>query len=99
MITELQPVSFRATENFVELLLAGAAFFAIAWQKQVDLFKLALLAMACVVAFRTMRDSWFLCVSAAACIADTGMRTAERGQEDTPLELVIEAVALAADTS
>ena len=87
MITELQPVSFRATENFVELLLAGAAFFAIAWQKQVDLFKLALLAMACVVAFRTMRDSWFLCVSAAACIADTGMRTAERGQEDTPLEL------------
>ena len=87
MITELQPLSFRATENFVELLLAGTAFFAIAWQKRVDLFKLALMAMACVVAFRTMRDSWFLCVSAAACIADTRPETTEREKEDKPLEL------------
>ncbi|MGA3128950.1 MAG: hypothetical protein ABSD13_19825, partial [Candidatus Korobacteraceae bacterium] len=99
MITELQPVSFRATENFVELLLAGAAFFAIAWQKRVDLFKLAIMAMVCVVAFRTMRDSWFLCVIAAACIADTRVETAEREREDRPLELagvlVTVAVALA----
>jgi hypothetical protein len=87
MITELQPLSFRATENFVELLLAGTAFFAIAWQKRVDLFKLALMSMACVVAFRTMRDSWFLCVIAAACIADTRIAADEREQEDTPLEL------------
>ena len=87
MITELQPLSFRATENFVELLLAGTAFFAIAWQKRVDLFKLALMSMACVVAFRTMRDSWFLCVIAAACIADTRITADEREQEDPPLEL------------
>lgn len=87
MITELQPLSFRAYENFVELLLAGAAFFGIAWQKRVDLFKLALTAMACVVAFRTMRDSWFLCVIAAACIADTRVGADEREQEDRPLEL------------
>lgn len=87
MITELQPLSFRANENFVELLLGGTAFFAIAWQKRVDPFKLALMAMACVIAFRTMRDSWFLCVMAAACIAGSRMATTERGQEDKPLEL------------
>jgi hypothetical protein len=87
MITELQPLSFRASENFVELLLAGTAFFAIAWQKRVDLFKLALMAMGCIVAFRTMRDSWFLCVIAAACIADSRMVATEREQEDKPLEL------------
>ncbi len=87
MITELQPLSFRAFENVVELLLAGAAFFAIARQKRVDLFKLALMAIACVVAFRTMRDSWFLCITAAACIADSSRGTREREREDTPLQL------------
>jgi len=95
MITELQPLSFRAYENFVELLLSGTAFFAIACKKRVDLFKLALMAMACVVAFRTMRDSWFLCVIAAACIADTRMEAAEREQEDRPFELAGLLVAVA----
>jgi len=87
MIKELQPLSFRAYEHYVELLLAGAAFFAVGWQKKIDLFKLALLAMACVVAFRTMRDSWFLCIAAAACIADAGAADAEREPQETPWEL------------
>ncbi len=52
-------------------MLAGAAFFTLGRQKRVDLFKLALLTVASVVAFRTMRDSWFLCITAAACIADS----------------------------
>jgi hypothetical protein len=86
-IQELQPLSFRGYENFVELLLAGAAFFAVGWQKKINLFKLALLAMACVLAFHTMRDSWFLCVIAAACIADAAGPGAEREREETPLEL------------
>ena len=87
MIKELQPLSFRGYENFVELLLAGAAFFAVAWQKKVDLFKLALMVMVSMVAFRTMRDSWFLCVAAAACIADLPAEASERDEKDTPLEL------------
>ena len=69
-IKELQPLSFRTYENYAELLLAGAAFFTVAWQKKIDVFKVLLLLMACVVALRTMRDSWFLCVAAVACIAD-----------------------------
>jgi len=88
MIKELQPLSFRAYENYVELLLAGAAFFTVAWQKKVDLFKLALLAMACVAAFRTMRDSWFLCVAAAACIADVPAEATESRRRESVLELL-----------
>ena len=87
MIQELQPLSFRGVENFVALLLAGAAFFAVAWQKKVDLFKLALLVMSSVVAFRTMRDCWFLCIVAAACIADVARDEAKREPAETPLQL------------
>lgn len=70
VIIELQPLSFRLFSNFIELFLAAAGFYAVGWRKKIDPFKLALLAVACVVSFRTMRDAWFICFSAAACIAD-----------------------------
>jgi hypothetical protein len=69
-IREFMALNFRAVSHYVELMLAGAAFFTLGRQKRVDLFKLALLSVASAVAFRTMRDSWFLCMTAAACIAD-----------------------------
>lgn len=87
IIKELQPLGFRAYENYAELLLAGAAFFAIAWRRRIDLFKLALMVMAAVVAFRTMRDSWFMSVAAVACIADKETEAAQRDEPETPLEL------------
>ena len=71
MIMELQPLNFRAGSHYVQLLLMGFAFFVVGRQSKVDLFKLALLAIASVVAFRTMRDAWFICIPAAACIADS----------------------------
>jgi hypothetical protein len=71
MIMELQPLNFRAGSHYVQLLLMAFAFFAVGRQRKVDAFKLALLAVAGVVAFRTMRDAWFICIPAAACIADT----------------------------
>jgi hypothetical protein len=70
VISELQPLSFRGYSHFVELFIGAAGFYAIGWRKKLDLFKLTLLAFAAVLAFRTMRDAWFLCFSAAACIAD-----------------------------
>jgi hypothetical protein len=70
MINELQPLSFRYIEHYVQLLLTAAAFFVIGWQKKIDPFKLALLIVASLVSYRTMRDSWFICICAAACIAD-----------------------------
>ncbi len=71
MIIELQALNFHAVAHYIELLLAATAFYVLARARQVGLFKLALLTIASVVAFRTMRDSWFLCIPAAACIADS----------------------------
>jgi hypothetical protein len=70
MIVELQPLSFRFSNHFVQLLLTGGGFIAIGWQKKLDPFKVALLIFASVVGFRTTRDGWFLAITAAAFIAD-----------------------------
>jgi len=70
VISELQPLSFLGSSHFAELFIGAAGFYAVGWRKKIDLFKLTLLTFAVVVAFRTMRDAWFLCFSAAACIAD-----------------------------
>lgn len=87
VIVELQPLSFRYTSEFLELLIAAAGFFAIGWQAKrsrsnensirLDLFKLVLVAAGVVVAFRTMRDGWFICLPAAACVADAFRAWAE----------------------
>jgi len=94
-IREFRSLSFRAYSNYVELLLAGAAYFALGRQKRVDLFKLGLLAVASMVAFRTMRDSWFLCIAAAACIADASRKEAEPEPGETVLQKAGLAAALA----
>ncbi len=70
MITELQALSFEGVSHFIELLLAAGAFFALGWKKKIDPFKFALLAVASAFAFRATRDAWFLCITAAATIAD-----------------------------
>ena len=77
-IREFRALNFRAYSHYVELLLAAAAFFTLGRQKRVHYFNLALLTVASILAFRTMRDSWFLCITAAACIADS------RGEEAEP---------------
>jgi hypothetical protein len=70
IISELQPLNFRSYSHFVELFLAAGGFYAVGWRNRIDPFKLLLLVVASLVAFRTMRDAWFICFSAAACIAD-----------------------------
>ncbi len=70
MIRELQALSFAFFHQWIELLLAVTAYFALGWKKKLDPFKLALLIFASVFAFRTWRDTWFICVTAAAIIAD-----------------------------
>ena len=82
MIRELQALSFQYFNQYVELLLAIGAYFAIGWKKKINLFKLALLIIATVFAFRTWRDAWFICVVAAAIIAD--FPPAENQREDRP---------------
>jgi hypothetical protein len=86
IIRELQALNFRLARHYVQLLLTGAAFFALGRQRRIDLFKLALLVFAAVVAFRTSRDSWFLCITAAACLADFPADETERDRPETPYE-------------
>ena len=84
MIIELQSLSFHYFNQYVELLLAIGAYFALGWQKKIDPFKFALLVFASVFAFRTWRDAWFLCVIAAAVIVDFPASNAE---DDSPIRL------------
>jgi len=70
IILELQSLHFRATTHYVLLMLVAAGFYAIGWPKKLDLFRLALLIISALVAFRTARDAWFVCIVAAACITD-----------------------------
>ena len=95
IIMELQPLSFRGPSNFLELFLAAGGFYAIGWQRKIDLFKLLLLVVASIVAFRTMRDGWFLCFSAGACIADLPAPPAQVDRAPSWTELVATACALA----
>jgi hypothetical protein len=69
VIHELQAVDFRNPQHFFELGLAGAAMAAIGWQRRLDPYKLVLMVIAAAVGFRTGRDSWFVCIPAAACLA------------------------------
>lgn len=94
VIIELQPLSFRIFSNYIELFLAAAGFYAVGWQKKLDPFKLALLAVASVLAFRTMRDAWFLCVSAAACIADFSAAENVAHRNDSWKEIAVAAAAV-----
>jgi len=82
MIIELQALGFKYFNQYLELLLAIGAYFALGWQKKMDPFKLALLLFASVFAFRTWRDAWFICVTAAAVIADF---PAPEAESDRPL--------------
>ena len=85
-IIELQPLSFRLSSNYAQLLLTVFAFFAVGWRRRIDLFKLALLTVCSVVAYRTMRDAWFIVIPAAACIADFSPPEEEREAAENWLE-------------
>lgn len=86
IIIELQPLSFRTGSNFVQLLLTAGGFCAIAWRKKLDLFKLALMIVASCLAFRTMRDCWFVSITAAAFIADFPTPEVERARGESVTE-------------
>jgi len=70
-LIEFQHLSFQIPSQYIELLLAITGFFALGWQKKIDPFKLSLLILATVFAFRTWRDAWFVCLVSAAILADT----------------------------
>ncbi|MGB8063569.1 MAG: hypothetical protein WCF26_16870 [Candidatus Sulfotelmatobacter sp.] len=93
-IGEFQALRFRNYSDFVQLLLTGFAFYALGSQKRLDPFLLALLSIASIVGFRTARDSWFICIPAAACIAEA-LEGGKRAYSDTIAEKLGLAVVVA----
>ena len=77
LIVELQAPDFRSPEHFILLLIVAGAFFTLGWQRCRDPFKLALLVVSALVAFRMQRDSWFVCIPALTMIAERKLATAE----------------------
>lgn len=99
VIIELQPLSFRGYSHYAQLLLTAFGFFAVGWaaslRKQIDLFKLAMMTICSLVAYRTMRDAWFIAIPAAACIADFPCSEAEREPAENWIENLGVAAAVA----
>jgi hypothetical protein len=86
IIRELQPLTFTASNQLVELLLTAAGFYALGWGKKLDLFKLALMIAASFLAFRTVRDCWFVSTTAAAFIADFPVHDSNPDRGESPAE-------------
>jgi hypothetical protein len=95
MIQELAAFSFKIFTHYFLLLLVAGAFYAVGWRKKLDLFKLLLLVVASIIAFRTQRDAWFLGITAASFIADLPNRKSDGAPVLRPLELAIGGVVLA----
>ncbi|MGE5220469.1 MAG: hypothetical protein ACM3SP_25980 [Chloroflexota bacterium] len=69
-IAELHPMFFRAPQDWIVLLLALAAAFALGWGRGWRPFPLLLLLMAALLAFRARRDAWVLALVALATIGE-----------------------------
>ncbi len=91
MIQELQALTFTSIEQFVLVLLTASAFFAVGWQRKLDLFKLSLLIAATIIAFRSARDAWFVAICAVMFLADLRARQDSTKQaspkQDLPKEV------------
>jgi hypothetical protein len=67
---EMQALDFRRPQHFVLLLVVMAAFLALGRQRSRDLFKLGVMGIFVMLAFRVQRDVWCVVFPAIAVIAD-----------------------------
>jgi len=69
-IADEHAMNFRQPQHYVLLLLAMSAFLALGRRRSRDPFKLALMIVASMVAFRIQGDAGFLAMASVAVIAD-----------------------------
>ena len=69
-ISELKAMTFRQPQHFAVLLLALTAALALGWRRDAKPLWLIFLLAASMMAFRSVREVWFLAVVAACVIAD-----------------------------
>jgi len=70
VVVELRAMDFRKPEHFVAVILALAAAMAIGWRRDTRLLWPALLVIASVLAFRSVKEIWFVSAVSAAALAD-----------------------------
>jgi hypothetical protein len=70
LIVELKAMTFRQPEHYVAAFLALCAALAIGWRRERRPLWPMLLAIAAFVAFRSVKEIWFLSVIATCAIAD-----------------------------
>lgn len=68
-ITELRAMTFREPQHFLVLLLALGAAMALGWRRDLRPLWLVFLAVTSAMAFRSVREIWFLAVVAVAIMA------------------------------
>ena len=67
---ELHSLRFRQPQDYLLMLLAMTAFFALGRRRSRDLFLIALLLVSAAISFRTMRDNWLVVVCSVAIIGN-----------------------------
>jgi hypothetical protein len=70
LVMELKAMTFRQPEHYVAAFLALGAAMAIGWRRERRPLWPMLLAIAAFVAFRSVKEIWFLSVIATSAIAD-----------------------------
>jgi hypothetical protein len=78
-IEEVRAMTFRVPQNYVVLLLFLAAAIAVGWRREKRLLWPALLTVAAILAFRSVKESWFLAVVSACALADGWAADATEG--------------------
>jgi hypothetical protein len=69
-IVELRAMTFRVPANYAVLFLMLAAAIAIGWRRERRLLWPVLLSVAALLAFRSVKETWFLAVISACALAD-----------------------------
>jgi hypothetical protein len=92
-ITELRAMTFREPQHFAVLLLALGAAIAIGWRRDARPLWLVFLVVTSMLAFRSVREVWFLAIVAVAVIAWGWNREGEKPPTPMPPKLRL-AVAL-----
>jgi hypothetical protein len=69
-ITEFRAMTFREPQHFVAVLLVLGAAMAIGWRRDARPLWLIFLLVASLLAFRSVREIWFLAVVSVCVIAD-----------------------------
>jgi hypothetical protein len=70
LVVELRAMDFRHPQHFLALLLALAAAMAIGWRRDTRPLWPVLLFVAAFLAFRSVKEIWFVSVISAAALAD-----------------------------